>query len=233
MVGEAEVAKWIPPETKRKAIQRARDRANVAKWNLEIAIFLFAVLIIVIILSYQGVGVTIVVPVAIFGLAMVWLVGWRQGRQLYQRFYDEELARYPDDWKDYYKTLRIGPSAQSKAITAAYERLSHLYHEALSDKTKSIPLYSLMIREVNEAYQVLSDPISRTTCDRIFWLKYNVEGMEIDESARYELVGLSQSISQEVSEIGRGITWRIPRLSKVTRRVVWGIVIVLFSMLLG
>jgi len=233
MVGEAEVTKWIHPEIKRKAIQRARDRANAAKWSLEIAIFLFAVLIIIIILSYQGVGVTIVVPVAIFGLAMVWLVGWRQGRQLYQRFYDEELARYPDDCKDYYKALRIGPSAESKAITAAYERLSRLYHEALSDKTKSIPLYSLMIREVNEAYQVLSDSISRTAYDHIFWLKYNVEGTEINKSAKYELVDLSQSISQEVSETGRGITWRIPRLDKVTRRVVLGVVIVLFSILLG
>jgi len=24
---------------------------------------------------------------------MVWLTGWRQGRQLYQRFYEEELAK--------------------------------------------------------------------------------------------------------------------------------------------
>jgi len=35
----------------------------------------------------------VVAPIAIFGLAMVWLVGWRRGRQLYQRFYDEELAK--------------------------------------------------------------------------------------------------------------------------------------------
>lgn len=76
----------------RRAAQRARDRANAARWNLDIAIFLFAVVIIVIILSFQGIGIEVVAPIAIFGLAMVWLVGWRQRNQLYQRFYDEEIA---------------------------------------------------------------------------------------------------------------------------------------------
>ncbi len=37
-------------------------------------------------------GIEIVAPIAIFGLAMVWLTGWRRGKQLYRRFYDEELA---------------------------------------------------------------------------------------------------------------------------------------------
>jgi len=233
MVGEAEVTKWLSPETKRKAIQKARDRASAAKWTLEIAIFLVAVLTIVIILLSQDTNVVIVALVAIFGLAMVWLVGWRQGRQLYKRFCDEELAQYPDEWKDYYRILRIGPNAEFETITEAYERLSHVYHEALSDEAKSIPMYSLMMREVTEAYQVLSDPINRTTYDRIFWLKYNVEATEIDESAKYELVDLSQSISQEVSKAERRISLRIPRLSKVTRRVVLGVAIVLFLVLVG
>ncbi len=50
-------------------------------------------MIIVIILLFQEIGIEIVAPVAIFGLGMVWLVGWRRGRQLYQRFYDEELLK--------------------------------------------------------------------------------------------------------------------------------------------
>ena len=89
---KAEVTKQPSPELERAAARRARDRANAARWNLEVAIFLFAVVIIVIILSFQGIGIEIVAPVAVFGLAMAWLVGWRQGRQLYERFYDEELA---------------------------------------------------------------------------------------------------------------------------------------------
>ncbi len=92
-MSEAGVAKQISPEVERTAAQRARDRAGAARWNLEIAIFLFVVLIIVIVLLFQGLGIEIVAPVAVVGLVLVWLVGWRRARQLYQRFYDEELAR--------------------------------------------------------------------------------------------------------------------------------------------
>ena len=57
------------------------------------AVFLFVVLIIVIILLFQDVGIGIVSPVAVFGLVMVWVVGWRRGQQLYRSFYAEELFR--------------------------------------------------------------------------------------------------------------------------------------------
>jgi len=83
----------VNEETKQLAAQRATDRARNSRWDLNIAVFLFAVLIIVIILLFQGIRIEVVAPVALFGLAMVWLVGWRQGRQLYQRFYEEELAK--------------------------------------------------------------------------------------------------------------------------------------------
>jgi len=88
-----ELTQQFSPEMQQKAAQRAHDRAKAARWDLDIAVFLFGVLIIVIILLFQGIGIAIVAPVAIFGLAMVWLVGWRRGRQLYERFYDEELLR--------------------------------------------------------------------------------------------------------------------------------------------
>jgi hypothetical protein len=58
-----------------------------------VAVFLFVVLIIVIILLFQNIGIEIVAPVAIFGLAMVWVTGWRRGQQLYRSFYDEELYK--------------------------------------------------------------------------------------------------------------------------------------------
>lgn len=80
-------------EIKRIAARRAEQRARVARWDLDVAVFLFAVLIIVIILLFQGVAVEIVSPIALFGLVMVWLVGWRRGKQLYKSFYQEELAR--------------------------------------------------------------------------------------------------------------------------------------------
>lgn len=93
MMDEAEASAQITPEIEQTVIRRAKDRANAARWNLEIAIFLFAVLIIIIILLFENIELEIVAPVAIFGLAMVWLVGLRQGRQLFQRFYNEELPK--------------------------------------------------------------------------------------------------------------------------------------------
>jgi len=80
------------PEIERLAMKRARDKANVARWGLNIAIFLFAILITIIILISQGFGTDVVAPLAIFGLATVWLIGWRRGSQLYQRFYAEEIS---------------------------------------------------------------------------------------------------------------------------------------------
>ena len=62
------------------AIQRARDKANVARWSLNIVILLFAILITIIILISQGIGIDVVATLAIFGLATVWLVGWRRSR---------------------------------------------------------------------------------------------------------------------------------------------------------
>ena len=91
---EAEVPKQISPEMEQTAARRARDRANAARWNLDTAVFSFAILILVIILAtYTKMGIEVVAPIAIFGLAMVWLVGWRRGKELYQRFYDEELSQ--------------------------------------------------------------------------------------------------------------------------------------------
>lgn len=231
---ENETTKWINPETKRKAIQRARDRTNAAKWNLDVAVVSFGILAIVLILSFERISIWITASISILGLAMIWLIGWRRAGQMYSGFLDEELAQCLDDWKDYYKILRIGPSADFKTIAEAHEQFYHLFHDTLSKEAKQIPLYSLIIREADEAYQVLSDLTSRTAYDRIFWLKYNATGsIGIDESAKYELVSLSQSITAKLSEAIREITWNIPLLDKITRPVAVGVVVVLLSVLLG
>ena len=100
MTDEAEVIVGISPEMEQAATQRARDRARNARWDLNIAIFLFAVLILVIILAtYTKAGIEIVAPIAVFGLVMVWLTGWRRERQLYQHFYDEELSKLEQELK--------------------------------------------------------------------------------------------------------------------------------------
>jgi len=100
MLDEAEVPKQISPEMEEAATQRAIIRARAARWDLDVAVFLFAILIIIIILLFQEVVIEVVAPVAIFGLAMVWLIGWRRGKQLYQRFYDEELLKLEQGSKE-------------------------------------------------------------------------------------------------------------------------------------
>lgn len=87
-------------ETKREAARRAKEKARIARWDLDVAVFLFVVLIIVIILLFQDINIGIVAPVAIFGLVMVWIVGWRRGRQLYGSFYDDELVRLQKEIKE-------------------------------------------------------------------------------------------------------------------------------------
>jgi len=93
-LNEEDNKKQVSPDMERVAAQRASERARAVRWDLNAAIFLFAILILVIILAtYTKMGVEIVAPVAVFGLAMVWLVGWRRGRQQYERFYEEELGQ--------------------------------------------------------------------------------------------------------------------------------------------
>ena len=104
---EAEDTKQPSPGIELLAMQMARGKTNVAKWGLNSVVFLFALLIIIIILISQGIGTNIVAPVAILGLATVWLMGWRRGRQLYQRFYAEELS-----------SLQQKPSKEAAALEA-------------------------------------------------------------------------------------------------------------------
>ena len=99
MMDEAEVAEQVSPETEQAAAQRARERANAAMWSLEVVVFSFAILIVVIILLFRAIQIEIVASVAIFGLAMVWFMGRRRGRQLYKNFYGEEVTRLEQEQK--------------------------------------------------------------------------------------------------------------------------------------
>jgi hypothetical protein len=62
----AKVTMQVSPEIERRAVQRAQDRAKAARWDLDVAVFFFAVLVIVIILLFQGIGVEVIAPAAIF-----------------------------------------------------------------------------------------------------------------------------------------------------------------------
>jgi len=132
MTEEAKVAKQINIETKQTAALRAKDRAKNARWDLNILIFLFAILIMVIILAtYTKAGLEVVAPIAIFGLAMAWLVGWRRGGQLYQRFYDEELSKLGQEQK--LKMKKMVKKAVEKTVE---ETIEERVQKALRERWK-------------------------------------------------------------------------------------------------
>ena len=93
MMDEGNMAEHIVGKMELLARRRAREKAQSAKWDIDVAAFYFAVLILVIILLYQGARVEIVAVSAIAGLVFGWLIGWIKGKHKYHLFYDEELLK--------------------------------------------------------------------------------------------------------------------------------------------
>lgn len=83
----------INDEIRSIAKQRAADRTRIAKWDLNVAIYLFSILIIIIIMASVNARLEIMAPVAILGLGSVWLYGVIRGRKLQKRFLEEELFK--------------------------------------------------------------------------------------------------------------------------------------------
>jgi len=80
-------------EITKLAAEKAREKARGTRWNFNVAILAYALLVAVVLLRFEGVAIEIVALIAVFGLAMVWLIGWGREKQLYKRFYDEELGQ--------------------------------------------------------------------------------------------------------------------------------------------
>jgi hypothetical protein len=82
---------------------------------------LFGILIILLILLFQGFGIGITAPVAVFGLSMVWLVGWRRAKHLYPRFYNEEILRLDQELRKAVKGT-VEETIEEKVQKALRER---------------------------------------------------------------------------------------------------------------
>lgn len=84
--------------------------------------------------------------------------------------------------KDYYTTLGIDRTADEKAIKAAFRKLARKYHP---DVNKSDTAAEERFKEVNEAYNVLSDSATRKLYDRYGadWQHYRDAGFTGDEPA--------------------------------------------------
>ncbi|MDQ7028828.1 MAG: J domain-containing protein [Ardenticatenia bacterium] len=77
--------------------------------------------------------------------------------------------------KDYYNILGVPPSASHEEIKRAYRRLARLYHP---DRNPHDRLAEEKFKEINEAYQVLSDPEQRRVYDARRHLKTNTSGRQ-------------------------------------------------------
>lgn len=64
--------------------------------------------------------------------------------------------------KDYYNILCIGGNASQEQIKAAYRKLAFQYHP---DRNRGDPAATEKMKEVNEAYAVLSNPAKRADYD--------------------------------------------------------------------
>lgn len=67
------------------------------------------------------------------------------------------------DFKDYYKILGVEPTADDKAIKAAYRKLARKYHPDVSKERDAEDKF----KEANEAYEVLGDAQKRAEFDEI------------------------------------------------------------------
>ena len=69
-----------------------------------------------------------------------------------------------ENFKDYYRTLRVSPTADDVTIKAAFRRLALRYHP---DVARSQPA-ARRFPDIQEAYAVLADPEKRREYDRAF-----------------------------------------------------------------
>ena len=67
------------------------------------------------------------------------------------------------EFKDYYRSLGVGNEAKPDEIKKAYRKLARKYHPDVSKE----PDAQQRMREVNEAYAVLSDPQKRSAYDAL------------------------------------------------------------------
>ena len=68
------------------------------------------------------------------------------------------------EYRDYYQTLGVGKNASEKEIKAAYRKLARQYHPDVNKNDKAA---EERYKEINEAYEVLSDPKKRAIYDQL------------------------------------------------------------------
>ncbi|MBI2845687.1 MAG: DnaJ domain-containing protein [Chloroflexi bacterium] len=83
------------------------------------------------------------------------------------------------EYKDYYQTLGLSRGASDKDIKQAYRRLARQYHPDVNPGNQSS---QEKFKEINEAYEVLSDPAKRQKYDQLGAQWQNWQRMGFDPS---------------------------------------------------
>ncbi|PSS31593.1 Chaperone protein like [Actinidia chinensis var. chinensis] len=103
-----------------------------------------------------------------------------QHKQGYYRDFDFFSAL--SERKDYYRLLEVDYDATEEAIRSNYIRLALKWHP---DKQKDQDGATSRFQEINEAYQVLSDPVQRREYDKK-GMPYSYEYNIVEYLNRYE-----------------------------------------------
>lgn len=79
------------------------------------------------------------------------------------------------EYRDYYKTLGVGKDATDKEIKRAFRKLARQYHPDVNQGNKQAEEH---FKEINEAYEVLSDPTKRQKYDQLGadWSRWQQQG---------------------------------------------------------
>ena len=101
--------------------------------------------------------------------------------------------------RDYYAVLGLPPTADEKAIKAAYKRLAHQYHP---DKTQGDPKKTERFRLISEAYNTLSDVSRRSQYDARRRPKPNAR-RQSSASARRQATQKAEGLSDKLGDFFR------------------------------
>jgi len=113
------------------------------------------------------------------------------------------------EFKDYYKILGVRKNANEQEIKSAYRKLARKYHPDLNPGDKKV---EEKFKEINEAYEILSDPQKRK--------KYDELGSNWEQILRDQEYARQYARPALRGGGGRSLTWGIslrPSLAAVGR----------------